>query len=124
MLRVYALARSWARAAAAPLTLVRDGNRLGSGAGQAAPVRVRGGLRAVRAARLAQDAADVVRRGVGADHERLADLAVREPARHELEHRDLARGEVVRRRVARGPDDVARAREQGDEAELLRERRR
>src|SRR4051812_49942286 len=72
--------------------------RPGWALGQSMTVRVRGSLRAVRARRLAQDAADVVRGGVSADEQLFADLAVRETTRDQLKGFGLAWGETLGRR--------------------------
>src|SRR6478735_4061330 len=57
--------------------------------------RVAGCLRGVRAPRLAEDRPDVVRRGVLADVQHAADLAVRAAARDLDEDLDLARAQAV-----------------------------
>src|SRR5688572_14989806 len=62
---------------------------------QPVPVGVGGGLGPVRAARLAQDRADVVRGGVLADGQVAADLAVAQAFGDEREDLDLAEGEPV-----------------------------
>jgi hypothetical protein len=60
-------------------------------------VGVRRGLGAVRAAGLAQDAADVVRGRVLADEQLGADLAVAHPAGDQAEDLDLAGRQAVRK---------------------------
>ena len=89
-------------------------------------VGVGGGFGAVGAARLAQDAADVVGGGVLADAQRPAELAVAHPARDQPEDLRLARGEPVRepvRRPSGGPSARTRLQQRGH-ADALGEPRR
>src|SRR4051794_1157112 len=84
-------------------------------ADEAVPMRVGGGLGAVRAARLAQDAADVVGCGVLADEQRGADLAVAHAPRDEAQDLDLPCGQLVA---------MALGRDRGNERAYATEQRR
>src|SRR4051812_20965169 len=89
------------------------------------PMRVGGGLGAVRAARLAQDAADVVGRRVLADEQRRADLAVAHAPGDEAQDLDLACGQLVPIALARrGGAERAYATEQRRHADPLGQRGR
>src|SRR4051795_1744713 len=93
--------------------------------GQPVPVRVGGGFGAVGAARLAQDAAHVVRGRVLADRQRAPDLPVAEALRDEAQDLHLARGETVRPvRLWRGRAECADPAQQPRHADALGQRRR
>src|SRR5215216_7229453 len=61
---------------------------------QAEAVGDRGGLHPPGDAELGQDVGDVHAGGLGADEQRLGDLAVAAPGRHQRQHLGLARGEA------------------------------